>query len=121
MGASPGGDRGRFGARDVDPLTSPVRVGEEERDVNFSTGDGQDVSFETGPFRLNPVDTQDLAKTIEDLAADTPFDYLEETRWVGESIRHRMRLGYPAFGCYAQRLHTGHSRQSDRVADARVR
>ena len=85
-------------ALDVDPLTSPVRVGEEERDVNFSTGDGQDVSFETGPFRLNPVDTQDLAKTIEDLAADTPFDYLEESRWVGESIRHRMRLGYPSLG-----------------------
>ena len=85
-------------ALDVDELTTPVRVGEEERDVEFSTGDGQDVSFEAGPFRLNPVDTQDLAKTVEDLAANTPFDYVEETRWVGESIRHRMRLGYPALG-----------------------
>ena len=83
---------------DVDPLTSPVRVGEEEREVEFSTGQGDDVSFEAGPFRLNSVDTQDLAKTIEDLAADTPFDYVEETRWVGEQIRHRMRLGYPALG-----------------------
>src|SRR5690625_3743423 len=82
----------------VDALTSPVRVGEEEQDVEFTTGDGDEVEFETGPFRLNPIDTQDLAKVIEDLAGDTPFDYLEETRWDGEDIRHRMRLGYPALG-----------------------
>lgn len=82
----------------VDSLSSPVRVGEEERDVEFSTGDGDDVSFEAGPFRLNPIDTQDLAKVIEDLAGDTPFDYVEETRWDGEDIRHRMRLGYPRLG-----------------------
>src|SRR5699024_2215434 len=104
------GRTGRDLALDVDELTAPVRVGEEERDVEFSTGDGQDVSFETGPFRLNPVDTQDLAKTVEDLAADTPFDYVEETRWVGESIRHRMRLGYPALGVT----------RSDFVLDTRV-
>lgn len=91
---TPGGDV----ALDVDALKCPVRVGEEERDVEFSTGDGGTVEFETGPFRLNPVDTQDLAKVLEDLAGDTPFDYVEETRWVGESIRHRMRLGYPALG-----------------------
>lgn len=82
----------------VDPLTSPVRVGEEEREVEFTTGAGEDVSFETGPFRLNPIDTQNLAKTIDDLAADTPFDYLEETYWDGEEIRHRLRLGYPSLG-----------------------
>ena len=91
---SPDGDLGV----DVDGLSSPVRVGEEERDVEFTTGDGEDVAFETGPFRLNPIDTQDLAKTIEDLAGDTPFDFAEESRWVGESIRHRIRLGYPSLG-----------------------
>lgn len=82
----------------VDPTTSPVRVGEEEREVSFTTGDGADVSFETGPFRLNPVDAQDLAKTIDDLAADTPFDYLEHTYWDGEQIRHRLELAHPAIG-----------------------
>ncbi|MGO2819421.1 MAG: hypothetical protein ACTIA5_01380 [Brachybacterium tyrofermentans] len=82
----------------VDPLTSPVRVGEEEREVEFTTGAGDDVSFETGPFRLNAVDTQDLAKTIDDLAASTPFDYIEHTYWDGENIRHRLELGHPSLG-----------------------
>lgn len=82
----------------VDATTSPVRVGEEERDVEFETSEGEDVSFQTGPFRLNPVDTQDLAKTVDDLAADTPFDYLEHTFWDGENIRHRLELGYPRVG-----------------------
>lgn len=92
----------------VDPLTSPVRVGEEERQVEFTTGDGDDVSFETGPFRLNPIDAQDLAKTIDDLAEQTPFDYLEHTAWDGERIVHRLELGHPAIGTrHAQmRFHT---------------
>lgn len=82
----------------IDPTTSPVRIGEEERDVEFTTGAGDEVSFETGPFRLNPVDTQDLAKTIDDLAANTPFDYREHTYWDGEQIRHRLELGHPTLG-----------------------
>lgn len=82
----------------VDPTTSPVRVGEEEKDVEFTTREGDEVSFQSGPFRLNPVDTQDLAKTIDDLASDTPFDYVEETSWSGEQIVHRLRLGYPSIG-----------------------
>lgn len=92
--AEPGGDLHLT----VDPLTSPVRVGEEEREVEFTTGAGDDVSFQTGPFRLNPVDAQDLAKTIDDLAADTPFDYLEHTYWDGEQIVHRLQLGHPTIG-----------------------
>lgn len=82
----------------VDPLTTAVRVGEEERDVEFTTDTGEDVSFQTGPFRLNPVDAQDLAKTIDDLAASTPFDYLEHTYWDGETLRHRIELGHPSLG-----------------------
>lgn len=92
----------------VDPLTSPVRVGEEEREVEFTTGEGDDVSFETGPFRLNSVDTQDLAKTIIDLSEDTPFDFLEEAYWDGERIAHRFKLGYPTLGVRREnyRYHT---------------
>ena len=82
----------------VDPTTSPVRVGEEEKDVEFTTGEGDDVSFQSGPFRLNPIDAQDLGKTIDDLASETPFDYVEESSWDGEQIVHRLRLGYPSIG-----------------------
>ena len=100
----PGGDL----SLTVDPTVSPVRLGEEEREVEFTTGDGDEVSFESGPYRLNPVDTQDLGKTIDDLAASTPFDYLEETMWEGEEIVHRLRLGYPGLGVRrtTHRLHT---------------
>src|SRR5699024_4330981 len=80
------------------PTTSPVRVGEEEKDVEFTTGDGDDVSLQSGPFRLNPVDAQDLGKTIDDLASDTPFDYVEEKSWSGDQIVHRLRLGFPSVG-----------------------
>lgn len=92
----------------VDPLTTPVRIGEEERTVEFTTSDGAGVSFDAGPFRLNSVDTQDLGKTIDDLAANTPFDYLEHTEWNGEQIVHRMQLGYPTLGARrtTMRLHT---------------
>lgn len=82
----------------VDATTSPVRIGEEEREVEFTTSEGDDVSFEAGPFRLNAVDTQNLGKALDDLAASTPFDFLEHTAWDGENIVHRLQLGYPTIG-----------------------
>lgn len=82
----------------VDPLTTPVRVGEEEREVEFTTGDGEEVAFEVGPYRLNSVDAQDLGKAIIDLAENTPFDFIEHTMWDGEQIVHRLELGYPSLG-----------------------
>src|SRR5699024_9225360 len=82
----------------VDPLSSPVRVGEEEREVEFTTGEGEDVAFEVGPYRLNAVDAQDLGKAITDLSASTPFDFIEHTLWQDEQIVHRLGLGYPSLG-----------------------
>lgn len=82
----------------VDPATSPIRIGEEEKQVDFTTSSGEAVAFDAGPFRLNAVDAQDLQKVIDDLAADTPFDYREHTYWDGERIRHRLELGHPALG-----------------------
>lgn len=82
----------------VDPLKSPVRVGEEERTVEFTTGSGEDVSFETGPFRLAWWATDDLGKVQSDLVTDTPFEYREHSVWDEEDIRNRMELGYPTLG-----------------------
>lgn len=90
----PGGDLGVV----VDGTRSPVRVGTEVREVEFTTGDGEAVSFESGPFKLNAWETDDLGKIVADLAGSTPFDYLEETQWDGEDVAHRLRLGYPALG-----------------------
>lgn len=92
--AQPGGDLHVT----VDPATSPIRIGDKERQVDFTTSTGEAVSFDAGPFRLNAIDAQDLQKVIDDLAADTPFDYREHTYWDGEKIRHRLELGHPQLG-----------------------
>lgn len=92
------GERGGNLHLSVDPTTSPVRIGEPEGTVEFTTSEGEEVSFEVGPFRLNPVDTQDLAKVVDDLAADTPFDYRTTTAWSGDTIVHRLELGHPDLG-----------------------
>lgn len=77
---------------------SPVRIGTEEREVEFTTGDGEEVSFETGPFRLSWWETDDLSKEIDDLAAETPFEYRVRHYWSGDTIKHELELGYPQLG-----------------------
>src|SRR5699024_3881800 len=92
----PGGDLGLV----VDSTKSPVRVGTEKKDVEFTTGSGEDVSFESGPFKLTPWDTDDVGKVIDDLAESTPFDYVTHTSWDGssDSLKHRLELAYPRRG-----------------------
>jgi len=94
--SQPDGDLGLV----VDNTTSPVRVGTESKDVEFTTGAGRDVSFESGPVKFNPWTTSDLGKEIDDLAASTPFDYVTHTAWDGDSQRlaHRLELAYPRRG-----------------------
>lgn len=82
----------------LDETTSPVRVGTESEDVEFETGEGNQVSFEAGPYKLNFFSTHDLGGEFDNLAEATPFDYAEVHEWQGETIRHRIRLGYPALG-----------------------
>lgn len=92
----PGGNIGLV----LDGTTSPVRIGEPERTVEFTTGAGEDVSFEAGPYKLAWWQTDDLGKEFDDLATRAPFDYRVVHEWDGdgETIRHRMVLGYPRLG-----------------------
>ena len=82
----------------LDGTTSPVRLGTEEDEVEFETGEGETVQFEAGPYRLNFWSTHDLGREIDALAEETPFDYRESHEWVGDTIRHRIELGYPSLG-----------------------
>lgn len=82
----------------VDSTTSRVRIGEEERQVSFTTSTGETVEFETGPYKLDSWSTDDLGKEIEDLAGQTPFQYRELTTWVGDEPYHRLELGHPRVG-----------------------
>lgn len=94
----------------VDPTRSPIRVGEEEREVEFTTGDGTEVAFETGPYRINWWSTTDMGKVFSDLAVETPFEWAEETRLDMDSDdppAFHIRLGYPRLEA-ADRSETHH-------------
>lgn len=82
----------------VGSTTSPVRIGTKEEEVSFTTGNGEEVSFQTGPFTLQWWKDHDMGKVLDDLAAETPFDYLVDHAWNGNSPRHTLRLGYPVIG-----------------------
>lgn len=82
----------------LDNTKSPVRIGTEERDVEFDTSEGEHVEFTAGPYRLNWYSTHDLGQEFDNLAEETPFDYEEVHSWSGETIRHHIRLGYPTLG-----------------------
>lgn len=89
---------------EVAGTSSPVRIGTEPRDVSFTTGSGESVDFEAGPFVLAWYQTEDLGSVIDELAESTPFDYHERHEWDGEVIRHRLDLGYPRIGARRHNL-----------------
>lgn len=82
----------------LDATTSPVRIGTKEEEVKFTTENGEEVNFQTGPYTLQWWKDHDLGKAFDDLATETPFDYLVAHAWSGETISHRLRLGYPTIG-----------------------
>lgn len=82
----------------VADTTSPLRVGVKSKDVSFTTGSGESVDFTTGPYVLAPYSTTDMAKAIDDLAKAAPFDYHAAHAITGDTITHRLDLGYPGIG-----------------------
>jgi hypothetical protein len=77
-------------------LKTGLKIGVELEQVEFDTEEGP-VSFEAGPYQLNRWETHDLGDKIDDLAADTPFDFRERHEWSGNTIVHWMDLAYPRF------------------------
>lgn len=84
----------------VDSTRTPVRIGEEEREVDFETRDGERVEFTAGPIKWNYWQTHDLGDEVDRLAVETPLEYATEHRWdrARSTMRHRLRLGYPRLG-----------------------
>lgn len=75
----------------VDGTTSPVRVGK-------AVPEGETVAKDEGPYILGWWETHDLGKALDDLATETPFDYLLSHGWNGNTPAHRLQLGYPTIG-----------------------
>lgn len=79
----------------VDDTRSPVRVGEEEREVEFQTGSGDDVEFTAGPHTMSWHGTDDCGSEMDSLATETPFEWWEESRWSDDLPTTRLRLAHP--------------------------
>jgi hypothetical protein len=77
-------------------LKTGLKIGVELAQGEFDTQEGP-ISYESGPYKLNFWETHDLGKAIDDLAADTPFQFREISEWSGDIITHRMDLAYPRF------------------------
>lgn len=81
--------------------TTPRRIGTEARDVEFVTGEGEVVSFEAGPYRLNYWENTLVGAETDKLAGETPFDLVESSRWADQartSVEHRIDIVYPQHG-----------------------
>lgn len=72
--------------------------------VDTSTGDPDPGPGEPGPvyeydsYKLNWYTNHDLDSDLNDLAANTPFDWHLVHFWNGDELRHHIRLGYPRLG-----------------------
>jgi len=84
----------------LDATTSPVRIGTPPRDVSFETGGGEQVDFQAGPYTLNWWTATNCGQEIDQLARETPFDYLERPAWnaARTDVLHHLVLGYPRVG-----------------------
>lgn len=79
--------------------TSTVRIGTPKKTTEFTTGEGEDVAFESGPYELAWWLKQECGQEFDKLAEETPFEYLAVHEWTGpQQIRHRLRLGWPRIG-----------------------
>lgn len=75
------------------------QIGVELAQVEFDTQNGP-VSFESGPYKLNEFETDDLGGKVDDLATSQGFDYYETHRWKadGSGVEHHLDFGVPQFG-----------------------
>lgn len=85
----------------VQTNSSPVRIGTEERDVNFQAG-GESVEFTAGPYILAQWKTHDLGRELDDLAKTTPFQYRTTWDWVGDKAVPTLEYRYPMLGARQQ-------------------
>lgn len=57
-------------------------------------------AVEAAPYELRPEEAPDCGTELNDLAAETPFDWVEEHAWIGdtEEIDHVITVAYPRLG-----------------------
>jgi hypothetical protein len=73
----PAGDMGIT----ISPTKTPVLIGTEPENVEFETGEGEDVSFVAGPYALNFWSVTNLGDEIDKLCKETPMEFIEHSKW----------------------------------------
>lgn len=84
----------------VSSTTTPVRIGTEPRNVEFETGEGEQVSFIAGPYALNFWTVTNCGDEIDKLCKETPMEYVERSQWntTKTDVLHFIDIGYPRVG-----------------------
>lgn len=87
--------------------STPVRIGTPEVDVEFTTETGEHVDFSAGPYKLQWWENTLCGREIDQLAAETPFDYLERAAWNADktAVEHWIDLAHPRIGRRLSGLH----------------
>lgn len=85
---------------DVSSISTPVRIGVAKKNVEFETEEGENVSFQAGPYDLNWWEVTNLGSEIEKLLKETPMEYIETSYWNSDrtDVKHLVDLNYPRVG-----------------------
>jgi len=90
-------DISKIGLIYVRPQINPPVGGEDTTTEEPEPTPG--ATYEYDAYKLNWYEDLDLGATLDDLAANTPFDWHLTSRWdANDEIRHHIRLGYPRIG-----------------------
>lgn len=78
---------------------TPVRIGEEEPEEDVEYDDETNPRPE-GPYKLSWWEAPDCGREVENLARETPFDFVERCAWLPDrsGVAHWIELYYPRAG-----------------------
>jgi hypothetical protein len=81
--------------------TSPIKLGDPATtEIDDTTDPPTERAVEAKPYMLNWWDNKNCGDEIDSLASETPFDYLENTKWntAKTDVELSIKLGYPRIG-----------------------
>jgi len=91
--SQPGGNIGL----ELSQKDSGVKIGTTLTSAEYD-GQAGYTTYESGPFKLNWYESHDLMEIVDNLAAETPFDYHERHFWDGQEVRHALDFYAPKMG-----------------------
>lgn len=72
---------------------TPVRLG-----TAAIAAKGDEAAVAADPYALSWWEAPDCGTEMDNLARETPFDFVERHYWTGDTIAHTIDVGYPRLG-----------------------